>query len=178
MRRLPFVYSPSGCAGQCGLLEDSWYFLALAGCGRRCATLFCRVARCVPTSTQRQLRQYGGLDFPHKVLLLTVPGGFYWSVPRESWCSFPLVFSHREQCSELRLCGDNSASGGVVLVLLFVESVQELCVDAVTNCGSCRFSHYFTPSRAVGVDALPCPDGQVDCGGRQHSSPSRIELLS
>ena len=79
--------------------EDSWYSHALAGCGRRCATLFCRVARCVPTSTQRQLRQYGGLDFPHKVLLLTVPGGFYWSVPRESWCSFPLVFSHREQCS-------------------------------------------------------------------------------
>ena len=61
-----------------------------------------RVARCVPTSTQRQLRQYGGgvFDFPRRVLLLTVPGGFYWSVPRESWCSFPLVFSHREQWSD------------------------------------------------------------------------------
>ena len=29
--------------------------------------------------------------------------------------------------------------------------------------------------RAVGVDALPCPGGQVAFGGRQHSSPSRIE---
>ena len=29
--------------------------------------------------------------------------------------------------------------------------------------------------RAVGVAALPCPGGQVACGGRQHSSPSRIE---
>ena len=41
---------------------------------------------------------------PRKVLLLIVPGGFYWSVPRESWCSFPFVFLHREQWSVLRLC--------------------------------------------------------------------------
>ena len=32
--------------------------------------------------------------------------------------------------------------------------------------------------RAVGVDALPCPGGQVACGGRQHGSPSRIEMWS
>ena len=88
------------------------------------------------------------------------------------------VLAQRTVLGTQTVCGDNSASGGVVLVLLFVVSIQELCVDAVTNCGPCRFSHYFTPSRAVGVDALPYPDGQVACGGRQHSSPSRIELLS
>ena len=90
VRRLPFVYSPSGCAGQCGLLEDSWYFLALAGCGRRCATLFCRVARCVPTSTERQLRQYGCLDFPRQS-----------PVADRAW---RFSISHIEECSELRLC--------------------------------------------------------------------------
>ena len=49
------------------------------------------------------------------------------------------------------------------MVLLFVvvcskqTSGLELCEDAMTNCGPCRFSHYFTPSRAVGVDAPPFP---------------------
>ena len=55
-------------------------------------------------------------DFPRRVLLLTVPGGFYWSVPRESWCSFPLVFLHREQWSELRLCSVTTETGGVDFV--------------------------------------------------------------
>ena len=34
-----------------------------------------------------------------------------------------------------------------------------------------------SPSRAVGVDALPCRSGQVAYGGRQHSSPSRFGTL-
>ena len=37
-----------------------------------------------------------------------------------------------------------------------------------------RLPHNFTPSRAVGVAALPCPGGQVACRGRQRSSPARI----
>ena len=47
----------------------------------------------LPTRTQRQVRQYGGglLDFPRRVQLTTVLGGFYWSAPRKSWCSFPMV---------------------------------------------------------------------------------------
>ena len=46
------------------------------------------------------------------------------------------VLAQRTVLGTQTVCGDNSASGGVVLVLLFVESVQELCVVAVTNCGS------------------------------------------
>ena len=47
-------YKPSGCASHCY-----------------------RVARCVPTRRQRQVRQYGGgsFDFPRRVLLVTVLGG-------------------------------------------------------------------------------------------------------
>ena len=78
-------------------------------------------------------------DFPRRVLLLTAPGDFYWSVPRESWCSFPLVFLRREQWSELRLCSVTtesqeewilylrltvsqcSSSDGVALILHFIQ---------------------------------------------------------
>ena len=66
-------------------------------------------------------------DFPRRVQLLTVPGGFYWTVPRDSWCSFPLVFLHREQWSELRLCSVTTESQA--------EWILYLCLT-VSQCSS------------------------------------------
>ena len=55
----------------CDRSTDSWFFHALAGCGRRCATLFCRVARCIADlyTTGHIATIMSCLDFPHKVLI-------------------------------------------------------------------------------------------------------------
>ena len=88
--------SRPACSGPNGMSElciECRIARSPSGCACHCAALFYRVARCVRTSTQRQLRHYGGGVFasPRRVPLLTVLGRFYWSVLRKSWCLFPLV---------------------------------------------------------------------------------------
>ena len=104
--------------------------MSLLPCIRHCATLFCRVARCVPTSTQRQLRQYGGrvCGFQRKVLVLTVLGGFYLSVPR---CSVPfVVLAQRTEVAHQTVLSDR-----VVFCLLADAGTIFPLFHALAGCG-------------------------------------------
>ena len=115
VRRLPFVYSPSGCAGQCGRLcchsycaqlEDSWYSHDVRESCRAKAIAICSQALVALQATAPPLDE--SFDFRHFVKL-TVPGGFYWSdssgtlvfIPVRAWGS------HAENSARTgtRLCG-------------------------------------------------------------------------